>query len=270
MGESADGLSGSAWLELPGRQTFVLKGDCNIGRTAGNEIVNPDTRISRRNSVVQREGNHFVLVDLASTNGTMLNGQRIFKPTRLKDHDVITVGSENYVFRQPPASDGMESDSANSMLNRTMVAVGKSGCWMLRASAGFSGNVISELKHSGAGVKQLPDGVVFAHWREGRVDVEAVRAVVLELARRPRASGSVITVHHGMARVSPGLNPGEENVLGPDVTFTHQLATLSSASGESFFISAAAVRALKLQDVAKPLGEFVLSGAQAKSAVFGL
>jgi hypothetical protein len=270
MGDTADFLSGTAWLELPGRQTYVLKGDCHIGRTAGNEIINPDTRISRRNSVVQREGSHFVLVDLASTNGTMLNGQRIFKPTRLKDRDVITVGAENYVFRQPPASDGMETDSGNSLLNRTMVAVGKSGCWMLRASAGVAGDLISELTKSGAGVKRMPDGVLFAHWREGRVDAGTVRSAILEMAKRPRGAGGVITVHHGTARVGPGPNPGEENVLGPDVTFTHQLAALSASTGANFVVSAAAVRALKLEDAARPLGELAVPGVAGTHAVFGL
>lgn len=254
--------SAPAWLELPGRQTFVIKGDCHIGRTADNEIVNPDTRISRRNSVVQRAGNHFVLVDLGSTNGTYLNGLRIYKPTRLKDHDAIMVGSESYVFRQPPEPDGPASDAAESEMYRTAVAVGVISCWMLRAAAPASSGsagatwieqVRNALVAGGAGVRLLPGAVLFAHWRAGRAAPEAVRAAILKLWRLALPPGASVAVHHGAVRVGPAAAPGEETLIGADVAFTHQLTADAVRLGTGLVLSEAAVRTLGLASTARAL-----------------
>ena len=92
---------GVAWIELPDKSIRPVSGDCYFGRIAGNEIVVPDTKTSRRHAVVQRQGSHFVLLDLGSTNGTRLNDRRVFKPAQLKDGDVIGVGGLRYVFRIP-------------------------------------------------------------------------------------------------------------------------------------------------------------------------
>src|SRR6185312_11215811 len=90
-----------AWIELPDGSTHELNGDCQIGRVVGNQIVNPDSRISRSHAAVQRQGKRFVLVDFGSTNGTFLNNTRISKPMTLRDGDAFVIGSHRYVFRQP-------------------------------------------------------------------------------------------------------------------------------------------------------------------------
>ena len=87
----------AAWIELPDQRSHVLAGDCRIGRTEENDIVNPDIRISRKHSVVQRQGNHYMLIDLGSTNGCYVNGRRVRKQV-LQNEDVLMIGKTRYRF----------------------------------------------------------------------------------------------------------------------------------------------------------------------------
>ena len=57
---------------------FELEGDLlTIGREAGNGIQLHDTEVSRRHAEIRRTGETFTLTDLASSNGTFVNGQAV-------------------------------------------------------------------------------------------------------------------------------------------------------------------------------------------------
>ncbi len=58
-----------------------------------------DDSVSAEQARVQYEGRQFVLYDLASTNGTFLNGQRI-KKRALLDDDIIRLGEVSLTFKQ--------------------------------------------------------------------------------------------------------------------------------------------------------------------------
>jgi ABC transport system ATP-binding/permease protein len=55
--------------------------------------------VSRRHAEIRWEGNQFVLIDLRSFNGTLLNDQRISSPTPLSDGDRIQLGLGGPVLR---------------------------------------------------------------------------------------------------------------------------------------------------------------------------
>jgi hypothetical protein len=69
-----------------------------IGRKSDNDIVISDPGVSRYHARVEIDGNDTYLVDLSSTNGTLINGEEISRG-RLADDDIISVGNHDLTFR---------------------------------------------------------------------------------------------------------------------------------------------------------------------------
>jgi hypothetical protein len=89
-----------------GRQIPLTDAPCSFGRNPDNTVVTANARASRRHAEIRREGDGFVLYDLGSANGTLVNGQRIAAPHRLRNGDLIEIGDETFRFEQPqPAVD---------------------------------------------------------------------------------------------------------------------------------------------------------------------
>ena len=70
-----------------------------IGRLPDNNLVIDNPAVSGRHARVYREGNHYVLEDLKSTNGTFVNDKPVARHTLLEG-DVILVGKHTVVFTQ--------------------------------------------------------------------------------------------------------------------------------------------------------------------------
>jgi len=82
------------------RKTFALTKDrVIIGRLDESDVVVPDPGVSRRHAEVRRDDGEYILSDLGSTNGTMVNEATIGERT-LADGDRITVGNSVLEFRR--------------------------------------------------------------------------------------------------------------------------------------------------------------------------
>lgn len=64
-----------------------------IGRLPECAIVVGDLNVSRRHAEVRAVGSGFVVADLGSTNGTMVNGIKIGGEQVLRDGDIVSVGT---------------------------------------------------------------------------------------------------------------------------------------------------------------------------------
>jgi len=69
-----------------------------IGRGQNNDLVLNALFASRRHAWVWRQGDQFIIEDLASMHGTYVNGQRITTPRFLNDNDVVMVGEARLTF----------------------------------------------------------------------------------------------------------------------------------------------------------------------------
>lgn len=86
-------LTGDAGRHVLDKPVLVM------GRSRECDIVVADLNVSRRHAEVVLEGGAHWLVDLDSTNGTLVNGKRV-KRVKLEAGDKITVGSTELVFER--------------------------------------------------------------------------------------------------------------------------------------------------------------------------
>jgi SARP family transcriptional regulator, regulator of embCAB operon len=91
------------WLIMGDLVVPLARPVTTIGRLPTNGVVVADPDVSRHHADIRRNKSGFVLVDVGSTNGTSVNGQRVAEH-RLRDGDEIQVGESSLVFvdRRPP------------------------------------------------------------------------------------------------------------------------------------------------------------------------
>ncbi len=94
--------SGVATVTVPGfAQDVTLAGErIVIGRLKTCDVCLDDANASREHVALEREGTGWVVVDLGSTNGTLVNGEKIDR-VRLRDGDTVTIGTSELVYHEP-------------------------------------------------------------------------------------------------------------------------------------------------------------------------
>lgn len=91
--------NGICWLLDHGRQIPLKVGLNSIGRLPDNDVVIDDATVSRRHcAIIVHSDLSVELHDVASKNGTTINGSKMGGPTRLQDGDEITLCERRLVF----------------------------------------------------------------------------------------------------------------------------------------------------------------------------
>jgi pSer/pThr/pTyr-binding forkhead associated (FHA) protein len=100
----------------PGEDISLPEGRVTVGRRPDNTVVlTNDAYISGRHAEIVTQGTETYLTDLGSTNGSMVNGQKLTPQERqlLLEGDEVQVGQTRYVFKpvkQEPPSAGVETE----------------------------------------------------------------------------------------------------------------------------------------------------------------
>ena len=76
---------------------FLTKNVSFVGRSDDNDLVIKVMDVNLKHSKIQRVANHHVISDLASENGTFVNGRRI-NERYLADKDLVAFQSVQYRF----------------------------------------------------------------------------------------------------------------------------------------------------------------------------
>jgi Nif-specific regulatory protein len=82
---------------LTGATFGLAEEEIVIGRETSATVCIADGSVSRRHSRIQKQGDEFVLSDLDSLNGTLINGVPV-KTRALKHGDRVTVGDSQFLF----------------------------------------------------------------------------------------------------------------------------------------------------------------------------
>ena len=89
---TADAGKGT-WRKLP-----VLTSRVSIGRSQENDIVLRHPSVSRFHAAIEKKEGSYILSDLGSANGTLLNGVTLTGSRRLGDRDVIRILNHTLIY----------------------------------------------------------------------------------------------------------------------------------------------------------------------------
>jgi pSer/pThr/pTyr-binding forkhead associated (FHA) protein len=89
-----------------GKTTSVplVRDEITIGRKEGNTIRLTDRNVSRRHAKLQKQNGAYVLQDLGSYNGTVINGTRLSDTRSIKTGDQIVIGDYKLAIVEENAS----------------------------------------------------------------------------------------------------------------------------------------------------------------------
>lgn len=93
-------------LDLDGQRYSLNAGSIILGRSSEADILIDDTGVSRKHLEIRTQGGSTRAVDLGSTNGSYVNGQRVQSETDLSDGSIITMGRTRMTFRLVPVPNG--------------------------------------------------------------------------------------------------------------------------------------------------------------------
>ncbi len=126
-------------LKFSGGEFTPKDGVTTLGRTSDNDVSFPeDSNVSRYHAEIEARGAEFCLIDLNSSNGTMVNGLKASGETYLNPGDVIMLGgSSEIIFDKAPeekAEEEPEEAGADTGSQVDLPPVGDA----LRQGAGMS------------------------------------------------------------------------------------------------------------------------------------
>jgi pSer/pThr/pTyr-binding forkhead associated (FHA) protein len=114
-------------------KTFEFAQAAILGRLDSNDVPIRDGKASREHAKIYRQGQQFAIVDLNSSNGTFVNGQKITKRV-LEPGDEVSIGMVHLRFEDPEAEE-RKAGAAGSRRKTLEEAVGSGGAKPATATA---------------------------------------------------------------------------------------------------------------------------------------
>jgi adenylate cyclase len=234
--------------------------------------VLPTPKISRRHAMIHQQDGEFWVVDLGSTNGIQVNGERITHPVRLGDGDQIQMPGTSFTFRQAaqPVVPVEPRRAPPLKQNRLTVAdIRLMKCWILVADLqGFThmsqqvpaeklaplvGKWMADCQEiiqneKGVLAKFLGDGFL-AYWMDRNEAVASVASACLEFQALQKAAVLPfrIMLHYGVVSFGGHSPDASHTMIGPELNFAFRLEKVASRMKLPWIISEAAASRLQGQ-----------------------
>jgi len=84
-------------------RTYEVGEEVTLGRSKDNDIVIQDQTVSAHHCIIRKGEKGYLVTDLESTNGTRVNAREV-KEARLRDKDILQVGSVEFLFEDPDSA----------------------------------------------------------------------------------------------------------------------------------------------------------------------
>ena len=102
---------------------MIARNQFKLGREPDNDLKIADNKVSRHHALIERQNDRFYIRDLASTNGTFVDGQRVKGDRLLLNGDKIYIGGNVLIFRQtggrgpaqPGSGKGLDPDTKTDL-----------------------------------------------------------------------------------------------------------------------------------------------------------
>jgi pSer/pThr/pTyr-binding forkhead associated (FHA) protein len=107
---------------MKGQRLIVKTPIVNIGRADYNDLVLPDESVSTSHAKLQRREGVWVLVDLDSTNGTFVDGERVQGETPIAPGTNVRLGDVALVFEPTDDAAGIAKGAGTRMIEVMKVA----------------------------------------------------------------------------------------------------------------------------------------------------
>lgn len=264
------------------------------------DVVIDDQRVSREHAMIRKEGTSYLLFDLDSANGTVLNGVPVARPTRLRDGDQIEIGNSRIRFCTQDTTDtslvGMGDATMIGFAEQPMLFLVADVKGYTRLSAALSETELTGLMRiwyadcqeilggGGAIIDKFIGDCVFAYWTSVRSE-NRTRAVdagfqLLERTQQLSARHATMLDQHGMllecgvgihcGRASLGaMVRGQKTALGDAVNLAFRIESLTRTVGNPLVLSEAFVAGWEEgKGRCRSCGEHALKGIPAPVKIF--
>jgi adenylate cyclase len=256
---------------------------CSLGRSATNDIIIDDGKVSRRHALVHKQDDaEYWLIDLGSGNGTYLNGRRVIQPTRLSNGDTLQLGDHSLSFHQISVRP-ISEPRASQVSAQTIISVKDVPCWLLVADIKGSSAMAARLSstemamqvgrwmgackeivdgHGGAINKYLGDGFL-AFWMADAIETEQIISAVRALkALQADTTGPRfrLALHYGTVAFGGTASYGEDSLSGVDVVVAFRMEKIASELACDLLASAEAGQQLSGAFTLRDLGTHPVAG----------
>ncbi|MCB0163636.1 MAG: FHA domain-containing protein [Anaerolineae bacterium] len=189
-------------------QVFPIASETfTIGREADNTLSLDDSQISGHHARLHLQGDHLIIEDLGTTNGTVVNGDPLKRPYVLQDGDVISLGNRRLVVQNIVTEIGPPPQPAPTPPKRSNELVP----WLIMAIVVVALSII--------GLLILGAGLLYSA-RSSRVNTTDPAALVMPASQAP-----TIVMNQAPAANS-AIQPGQSVTLQATASDTAGVARM--------------------------------------------
>jgi len=80
------------------RELKLNKPECSVGTDESNDLIIPDSSVSRRHALIRRHRNNWQVIDCQSTNGTYIGDRKATQWITLRDNQEVRFGGARFIF----------------------------------------------------------------------------------------------------------------------------------------------------------------------------